>query len=127
MTSNWNDKSELEKTVAAGIHGTPQLKAAERRRHLGFFRERIIQAVTFDQIKTRAGIAGINSALKDARADELVIHNKARMAAINCIAEARKAGVDFTITSDPKLIGDIAVIVAAKTAVTVDGLLADND
>lgn len=127
MASNWNEKSELEKTVTAGIHGVPQLKADERRRHLGFFRERVIEAVTFDQIKSKAGLSAVKNALKDNRADELVVHSRARLVAMSCIAEARKYGVGFTITSDPKLVGKIAVIVAAKTAVTVDGLLADQE
>ena len=38
MVARLSKKSELEKTLAAGIHGTPELKPDEKRRYLGSFR-----------------------------------------------------------------------------------------
>lgn len=126
MANKWDNKSELEKTVLAGIHGAPQLKKEERNRYLGFFRERVIQAVTFDQIKTKAGVAAITKALEDKSAYELIIHSNVRTYAMSCIVTAQKRGIDFTITSDPKFRGEVAVIVVSQSAVDVEQLLSDE-
>lgn len=119
--------SELEKTVRTGIHGTPQLRPDEKRRFLGFFRERVIQAVTFDQLRNRDGLQVMTSALKDPRGVELVIHKKARAQAMPLIVEARKTGLDFTIVSNPNLVGNVAVLLVAKDAVDVPLLYSEQD
>lgn len=119
--------SELEKTVRRGIHGTPQLRPDEKRRFLGFFRERVIQAVTFDQLRNRDGLQVMTSALKDPRGVELVIHKKARAQAMPLIVDARKTGLDFTIVSNPNLVGNVAVLLVAKDAVDVPLLYSEQD
>ncbi len=119
--------SELEKTVRTGIHGTPQLRPDEKRRFLGFFRERVIQAVTFDQLRNRDGLQVMTSALKDPRGVELVIHKKARAQAMPLIVDARKTGLDFTIVSNPNLVGSVAVLLVAKDAVDVPLLYSEQD
>ena len=90
----WKDKNELEKTVAVGIHGAPELRPEEKRRYLGSFRERVIQAVTFEQLRTKAGLQVMVEALQDPRGVELLIHDAARGTAMPLIAEARRRGVD---------------------------------
>ena len=119
--------SELEKAVRTGIHGTPQLRPDEKRRFLGFFRERVIQAVTFDQLRSRDGLQVMTSALKDPRGVELVIHKKARAQAMPLIVDARKTGLDFTIVSNPNLVGNVAVLLVAKDAVDVPLLYSEQD
>lgn len=120
-----SDKTELERALTAGIHGTPQLRMDEKRRFLGFFRERVIQAVSFKQITTKEGIKAIEDGLKHPQASSLVVHNNARSVAMGCIVAAQKAGVGFTITANPKLIGDVAVVVAAKEAVDIPKLMSE--
>ncbi|NMB00542.1 MAG: YueI family protein [Firmicutes bacterium] len=124
--NRFNNKSDLEKTIATGIHGRPQLRPDEKRRYLGFFRERVIQAVTFDQIRTKEGLKVMEDSLKDRRGIELVIHQKARTAAMPLIVEARKRGLDFTIVSNPRFTGDVAVLLAASDAVDVPVLYAER-
>jgi len=119
--------SELEKTVRTGIHGTPQLRPDEKRRFLGFFRERVIQAVTFDQMRSSAGLKVMTEVLGDPRGVELVIHKRARVHAMPLIVEARKKGLDFTIVSNPKLVGEVAVQLVAKDAVDVPVLYSEQN
>jgi uncharacterized protein YueI len=119
--------SELEKAVQAGVHGTPQLRPDERRRFLGFFRERVIQAVTFKQFLTDEGFKVMEEVLSDPRGVELVIHQKARSRAMPLIAQARKEGLDFTIVSNPNLRGEVAVILVAKDAVDVPVLYSEKE
>lgn len=119
------DKSELERTIAAGIHGTPQLKIDEKRRFLGQFRERVIQALTFKQLSTSDGYKAIEAALRHPQAASLIIHNQARTAAMKYIAAAQKQGVNFTISNNPKFIGDVALVVAATDAVDIPKLMCE--
>ncbi|HHT43782.1 MAG TPA: YueI family protein [Firmicutes bacterium] len=119
-------KSELEKTLAAGIHGTPELKPDEKRRYLGSFRERVIQAVSFSQLRTKEGIKVMAEALKDPRAVELLIHQEARGAAMPLIVESRRRNLDFTIVSNPDFVGDVAVALVAADAVDVAELYAEG-
>ncbi|HBG02477.1 MAG TPA: hypothetical protein DDW87_13065 [Firmicutes bacterium] len=119
--------SELEKTVRTGIHGTPQLRPDEKRRFLGFFRERVIQAVTFDQMRSSAGLKVMTEVLGDPRGVELVIHKRARVHAMPLIVEARKKGLDFTIVSNPNLVGEVAVQLVAKDAVDVPVLYSEQN
>jgi uncharacterized protein YueI len=121
-----NDKDELKNTIAAGIYGTPELKPDEKRRYLGSFRERVIQAVTFDQLRTKEGLKVMTQALKDRRAVELLIHQKARTTAMPLIVEAQRCGLDFTIVSDPRFVGDIAVALVAAQAVDTAELYAET-
>jgi uncharacterized protein YueI len=121
-----NKKSELEKTIAAGIHGAPELRPDEKRRYLGFFRERVIEAVTFDQLRTKAGLKVMMEALKDPRAVELLIRQEARGTAMPLIVEARRRGVDFTIVSDPNFVGEVAAALVAADAVDIAELYAEK-
>lgn len=118
--------NELDRAIQTGIHGTPQLRPDEKRRFLGFFRERVIQAVTFGQIQTAEGMKIMEEALKDPRGVELVIHKKARTRAMPLILQARKQNLDFTIVSNPNLRGEVAVLLVARDAVDVPVLYAEQ-
>ncbi|HOB40547.1 MAG: DUF1694 domain-containing protein [Limnochordia bacterium] len=122
----WKDKNELEKTVAVGIHGAPELRPEEKRRYLGSFRERVIQAVTFEQLRTKAGLQVMVEALQDPRGVELLIHDAARGTAMPLIAEARRRGVDFTIVSNPDFVGEVAAALVAADAVDIPELYAEE-
>lgn len=119
--------SDLENAVRTGIHGTPQLRPDEKRRFLGFFRERVIQAVTFKQILTTKGMQVMEEAMKDSRGVELVIHKRARSRAMPLVVQARKQGLDFTIVSNPNLRGEVAVLLVARDAVDVPVLYSEQE
>jgi uncharacterized protein YueI len=125
MVRKFSDKSELEKTLIAGINGV-ELQRDEKRRYLGHFRERVIQAVTFDQLRTAKGLNAMKQALKHHKAAELVVRNKARTQAMPLIVEAQRLGVDFTVVSNPQFIGDVAVALVAREAVDVPRLMSEE-
>ncbi len=118
--------SDLDQAIQTGIHGTPQLRPDEKRRYLGFFRERVIQAVTFQQILTVEGMKVMEEALGDPRGVELVIHKKARTRMMPLIIQARKQNLDFTIVSNPNLRGEVAVALVASDAVDVPVLFSEQ-
>lgn len=126
LLSGFNKQDDLSKTLAAGIHGTPELRPDEKRRYLGFFRERVIQAVTFDQIRTKEGLGVMLEALKDKRGVELAIHQDARGVAMPLIVQAQRKGLDFTIVSNPNFVGEVAVVLIANHAVDVAQVWAER-
>lgn len=126
MSNGWKDKSELEQVIFSNVHGTPELRKRERQHYLGHFRERILEAVTWNQLKTDKGKSHIKKALTDPRAYELVIHSRARSQAMPLIREAQSNDVDFTVVNNSQLKGPIVVAVAAKQAVDVKRLHADE-
>jgi uncharacterized protein YueI len=123
--ARFSDKSELEKSLIAGMHGV-ELHRDEKRRYLGHFRERVIQAVTEKQLRTKDGIEAMKKALKHEAAAELVVRNKVRSTAMPLIVEAQRSGVDFTIVSNTEFIGDIVAAVVARDAVDVPRLMAEE-
>lgn len=127
LNGEFKKGEELEKTLFFGIHGGPELRPDEKRRFLGFFRERVLQAVTFQQIRTKEGLQAMGEALQDSRGVELVIHQDARRAAMPLISAARQRGLDFTIVGDPKFKGEIAVLLAAKDGVDVPVIWAEKE
>jgi uncharacterized protein YueI len=76
MTDN-NQKSELEQTLQRGIYGPPKIKGEEKKIYLGEFRERVIVALSVDEVFYEEGVAVARDALKDPKADRLIVnHNK---------------------------------------------------
>ena len=65
-------------------------------------------------------------ALEDKRGVELVIHQDARGTAMPLIVKAQRKGLDFTIVSDSKFIGDVAVVLVARDAVDVPRVMAEE-
>lgn len=124
--TTFKDKDSLKKALLVGVHGAPELHREQKRRFLGFFRERVIQAIRFDQLQEK-GLKTMNNALADSRAVELVIHQNARSAALPLITEARRKGLDFTVVSNPDFTGEIAVVLVADHAVDTPLLEAEEN
>ena len=124
--ANNQKKAELERTVSAGMQGSPQLRREEKRRFLGFFRERVLQAVTFEQLRSSVGKNAMEEAIRDDRADELVIHSKASSQTMPFIKQAQQKGLDFTLTSNPNFHGGTAAVVVAAGAIDVATVLAEE-
>ncbi|NBG88325.1 DUF1694 domain-containing protein [Isachenkonia alkalipeptolytica] len=72
-----NEKSELEQTLQRGIYGPPIIKGEEKKVYLGEFRERVIVALSPEEVFYDEGVAVAEEALQDAKAHRLIVnHNK---------------------------------------------------
>ena len=119
-----NNRSELEEIIARGIQGDPELKKDERRRYLGELRERIIKALTFEEIAEPGTYPEIRDAIKDKRAKKLVISQKAKLdEAREYIQLARKNGLQFTMVDNPEYTGNIGLLVVSDEAVDVENIM----
>lgn len=116
-------KSELEQTIAVGIHGTPELKYEEKRRHLGEFRERVLKLLTKGQVMENKIYQEIVEALQDQRATKMLIHGdiayRFRSKYQKIANELKKP---YTIVHDPELKGDVGLVIASDQAVDVEDI-----
>ena len=71
-----HEKSELERTVERGIHGVPKLRPEEKRVYLGEFRERVIIALTPEEIHYEEALEVVEKAIKEEEAFRLIVNSK---------------------------------------------------
>lgn len=69
------DKTMLEKTIEYAISGVPEIKAEEKRKWLGEFRERVILGLTMEQSHMEEALYYVEEALED-NMSELIIVNQ---------------------------------------------------
>jgi uncharacterized protein YueI len=120
----FTQKTELERTLAVGLQGPPELKLEEKRLFLGEFRERVLVALTKAQVMSNTVYREIKEALQDKRAAKMLIHGeiayKYREKYQKLAAETDKS---FTIVHDPNLKGAIGLAVISEQAVDQEDIL----
>ncbi|OCL25642.1 hypothetical protein U472_15035 [Orenia metallireducens] len=111
-------KSDLEQRVSAGIHGGFELKKGEKNRFLGEFRERVLKALTFEQVEEPGTYPEVLKAIKKREAKKLIINRKVDMErAKDYIKLAREHDLSFKKVDSPDFKGDIALVVVSDHAV----------
>lgn len=117
---NNEEKSELEKKVMHGIHGTPELKKDEKNRYLGEFQERVICFLEYDQVVEPGIYPEVLDAIRRPESEKLVIARKVSInRAQDYVDLARENDLTFKRVDSPEHKGDIALIVASDRAVDV--------
>lgn len=120
---NYSNKSELERTLTAGMCGPPEIKKEEKLHYLGVFKERVLKFLTKKQVKDTMLYSEIIMALRDKRAKVLLISGDISINARQKYQQqARELGIKYTVIFDPLLKGDIGLIVACDDAVDVEDI-----
>ncbi|MCG8400180.1 MAG: YueI family protein [Firmicutes bacterium] len=113
-------KGELERTLLAGMHGPPELKRAEKRRHLGEFRERVMVLLTKKQVMEPGVYPEVVRALEDKQASGVLLNGEI---SFNHTAKYEKLAADMgkksTIVHDPDFKGQAGLEVVSDQAVDV--------
>ena len=116
--TGWAQKSEMEKTLSAGIWGQPQLRPHERRQFLGEFRERVIIYLTLEQVEEEGTYPEVIRAIEDPRAAKLILNSEVDMeAASEYMQLARQRQLQFTTVSSPRISGEAGLVVVSGEAV----------
>lgn len=114
-------KSLLEQTLAVGLHGAPELKKEEKEYYLGEFRERVIKVLTKEQVMESLVYDEIEQAIRDPRADKVVVHGELPERATD---KYRKLALQyhklFTVRQDPLFKGNVGLVVAGNDAVDAE-------
>lgn len=120
-------KSKLEQQAASGLQGGLELKKDEKAKFLGQFKERVLKALTFEQVEKAGVYPEVVEAIKDKRADKLIINrNVNNQAAKEYINLSRECNLSFKRVQSPEFVGDIGLVVASNQAVKVDDILVNN-
>lgn len=108
----WSDKDETEKVLAAGLHGTPELKPEERNQYLGEFREKVLAVLTWPAVKRPALDRTVLKAVKDPRAKALVLDADLEFEHLaKYVQLAKEHGLRYTMRSDPAHQADVGLVV----------------
>lgn len=119
----YSGKSELERTLQAGIQGAPQLKKEETTHYLGEFRERVLRVLTRSQVGESILYPEIEEALSHPKAKLLVLHGDQMEQAVSKYQKlAESKGVAVTYRRDEGFSGDIGLVVASNQAVDAEGV-----
>ena len=78
-----DNKSNLEKTVEFALRGAPEIKADEKRKWLGEFRERVVFGLTVEAALQMESIAYVEKAMEDPEAKMLIVNNRLPSEIIN--------------------------------------------
>lgn len=114
-------KSELDRTLQAGIHGAPELHKEEKLQYLGEFRERVLRMLTRSQVGEPLIYPEIEEAMKDPRAAVVVVHGEMNSHALDKYRKlAARCGRQLTVRHDDDFTGEAGLVVAAKTAVDIE-------
>lgn len=111
----WSQKSDVERALAAALGGPPEIKAAEKRRYLGTFEERVVAFYRLDELKEPGFFDRLKSDLQDPRAYRLRISAEVDMPkAIKYIQAAKALGLKFDRVDDPRFTGDVALVIESE-------------
>lgn len=106
------DKTELQKIIEYGISGVPEIKAEEKRKWLGEFRERVILGLTMDQSRMEEAEGYVEDALKDHMADIVIVNQKIPMEIMSKYMRlAKDVGKEFktVATNNEEAMGIVVV------------------
>lgn len=111
-------RSDLEERVQHGAFGAPELKPEERSRYLGEFRERVLVALTAEQVEEPGVYPEVLVALEDTRASMLILRRDLSLQqAHDYIQMAQNKQVAFRRVDSPDLKGDVGLVVVSADAV----------
>lgn len=124
---NLANKTELERTISAGIQGAPELKHDEKIRYLGEFRERILKALTKGQVMKNSIYPQISEALTDKRASKMLLNGDIAFKFREKYQKiADQLDCPFTIIHDPELKGDIGLVISCDRAIDVENIYIED-
>ncbi|QXM06703.1 YueI family protein [Crassaminicella indica] len=120
-------QSELEKYINYGLSGTPQIKADEKRRWLGEFRERVVFALTFEQINRKEAVKVVEEKCKDERVDKIIVESSVLDTVIEKFMDiAKKYNKDYKTVDMQNTNGEIALVLASSEAVNESCVLIEK-
>lgn len=111
------DKTNLEKTIEYAISGVPEIKAEEKRKWLGEFRERVILGLTMEQSYMKEATYYAEDALNDKKAEIVIVNQNIAMDVMSKYMKLSKiTGKDFKslATNNKEAMG---IVVVSKQAV----------
>jgi uncharacterized protein YueI len=122
-----DEKNQLEKYIDFALAGTPELKTAERRNWLGEFREKIVFALTNEQVQRDDALQLVEEKMKDHRVDALIVKGQINQNITGKLMTiCQRTGKDYRSINRPDLKGDIAMVLVSNDAVDEENVVLDT-
>ncbi|KMM36172.1 hypothetical protein AB986_18795 [Alkalihalobacillus macyae] len=110
-----NVNEDIKRVLDAGIHGTPELKPAEKALYLSTFRERVFVALTKRQVAQQAVYKEVKQELKGIRNGILFLNGDLPYSMLSkYIKEASKVSLSFEIVNDKETDTPLGLVLASK-------------
>lgn len=121
------EKDKVEQALLVGLHGAPELNYDEKMQYLGEFKERILRILTKAQVGEKGIYPEILQALKDERADKMLINGSIDYSIMEKYKVlATQYNKISTVRNDPKFQGDTGLIVISNEAVDVKDITVED-
>lgn len=118
MADHWSTKDETAKALMVGLFGPPELKRGERNQFLGEFAERVLAAISQDDVQEEQVNRTVAKAMKDPRATAVVVDAEIPYtAAAKYHRLATEHKLEFTMRGDPDYTGPVGLVVISDQAV----------
>ncbi|MCA0989126.1 YueI family protein [Guptibacillus algicola] len=120
---------EIKQALDAGIHGTPELKPAEKALYLTTFRERVYVALTKRQVAQKEVYSAVKNFMKQSDDLVLLLNGDLSYSMLSkYIKEASKASASFTIINDKETDTPLGLVLASKeTAVNREDIFVRDE
>lgn len=120
---SWNEKNELERTLLTGLHGTPSIKADEKRDYLGVFREQVMGILLTPQVKEPAIYPEVALLMKDKRATGMILNGNINPSLIKKYSDLAVAAVlPVKTVTGPEYNPATGLVIASNTAVNFENI-----
>ncbi len=113
----------MDEYLLQGVHGVPETKPEERQKFLTTLRERVIVALTTEQVKKNEVFPQVEELMKDKYAAHLFLNGHLDYSYLSkYISIAKKNDLEFTIVTNKEYNSDIGLVIAAETAIDKENI-----
>lgn len=111
-------KANVDEYLQQGIHGVKETKPDERRRFLTSLRERVIVALTKEQVTEKEVYPQVEDLMKENRTSHLFLNGNLDYSHLSkYTALAKKINIEFTIVTNKEYDSDLGLVLAAPDAI----------
>lgn len=119
--------SELEKYATMGMHGGAELKADEKKCWLGDYRERIIFALSEEQVNKKEALAVLKKEIEHDKTDKIVVRSDVSEIVKDKLMDiAKNKDITYKQVEKNTTKGPIVVTIASSEAVEKENVLIDR-
>lgn len=116
-------KRSVDDVLQEGIHGKKQIKASERKRFLGTFRERVVIALTKGQLMQDEALSQLEQAMKNHPDTKLLLNGNVSPRFMNAEQDlASKYNIPYTVVSNRETETDIGAVLTYDHAVNIEDI-----
>ncbi|NMD69642.1 YueI family protein [Bacillus sp. DNRA2] len=121
------ERSKVDEYLQHGIHGAMETKSSERLKFLTSLRERVIVALTEEQVKEKDVFPQVVALMKENASAHLFLNGHLDYQYLSkYIKIASAANLEFTIVTNKDYYSELGLVLAANTAINKEDIYIDS-